>query len=343
MAHTIARSPRGADAQFGYSVETVYGTPVTPVTKFLPATSGGIGLVPRVGLIESAGRIPGRISDPQANAIVYDNGGAGPLTFELLRKDMLALWRWAIGHNATPAMQGTTAAYLTTFNKDAAAAKMDATGTSLTIQTGVPMRSGVVEPFTFAGCKCTGWEVNCEAGGIATATFNVDAKSHDHTVDLAAPTYPAEYMPLGWYSASVVKRAGTALPGVKSVKFSTENGLTGDDYMLFDGSGERAEPKINENVNASLELEIEPSALDLTFDDWVSNTPRAWIVELVGAVIADTYKYTWRLTIPAGYIQGEPPMATGDELVTHTLNVKATDNGTDPLYKVEVIETATTI
>ncbi|HAM57209.1 MAG TPA: hypothetical protein DCQ64_18105 [Candidatus Rokubacteria bacterium] len=343
MAHTITRSPRGADSQFGFAVETAYNDG-TAVASFLSATSGGIGIKPRVGVIESAGRVPGRISDPAGNSIVYDNGGEGSLTFELQRKNLLKLWRWAIGHNATPAQQAATIAYLTTFNKDATAALMSNTGKSLSIQTGVPMRGGTVEPFNFKGVKCTGWEVSCDAGGIALATFNVDACSALHTVDLAAPSYPAEYVPLGWYSAGAVKRAGTVLPGVRSVKFATENGLTGEDYGLFDGTGLRAEPQLNGNVGATLELEIEPSDLALTYDDWLSNTPRAWVFELVGATIASTYKYTWRVTIAEGYIQGEPPAAdSGDEMVTHSLTIKANDNGTDPLYKVEVMETATTI
>jgi hypothetical protein len=343
MAHTITRSSRGADAQFGYAVESSYGTVVDPVTSFLPVTSGGIGLKPRTGMIESAGRIPGRISDPANLTIVYDDGGEGSLTFELLRTDMLKLWRWAIGHNATPAPQGATAAYLTTFEKDVDSSQMNATGTSLTIQTGVPMRGGGVEPFTYDGCKCPGWEMSCDAGGIATVTFNVESASCVHTIDLAAPTYPLTYMPLGWYSASVVKRAGTALPGVRNVKFATENGISGSDYMLFDGTGLRAAPVLQSNISAVLDLEIEPSGLDLTYDDWRSNTPRAWIVEFVGANIATTYYYTWRLTIPEGYIQGEPPIPGGDEAVTHALSIKANDNGTDPLYKLEVIEVATTI
>lgn len=343
MAHTITRTPRGADAQFGYEVETTYGTKVVPVTNFLSAASGGIGLKPRLGIIESAGRIPGRISGPAANSIVYDNGGEGSLTFELQRANMLKLWRWAIGHNATPAQQGATAAYLTTFEKDVDSAPMDDTGCLLTMQTGVPFRDGGVEPFTFTSCMCPGWEMSCESGGIATVTFNVDAQSAKHDTDLATPSYPSEYIPLGWYSASVVKRAGSALPGVRSAKFSAENSLTGEDYGLFDGTGLRARPRLNDKVGGTLELEIEPSDLALTYDDWVSNTPRAWVLEFVGATIETTYKYTWRLTIPEGYIQGEPPVAGGDEAVTHSLTIKANDNGTDPLYKLEVIEVAITI
>lgn len=341
MAHTITRSPRGVDAQVGWAIETTYGTQVTPATDFLPV-AGDIGLVRREGKAESAARIPGRISRAASLDVLYDNGGEGSLPFELLRKGMLPLWRWAIGHNPTPAAQGGTTAYLTSFKKDLAAAAMTGTGTSLTIQTGVPMRGGTVEPFDFIGSVCPGWEVNCDAGGIATVSFNVDAQSAIHSTDLAAPSYPAEYVPLGWYSASAVKRAGTVLPGTRNVKITAENGLN-TDAKLMDGTGKRARPHYASDASLTLTLEIEPSDLALTYDDWVAGTPRVWVVEFVGATIASTYAYTWRLTIPAGRITGDPPSGGGEDVVTHSLNIEAEDDGTNGLYTLEIIETASTI
>lgn len=343
MAHTIQRSPRGADAQFGFAVETAYGTQVTPATNFLAATSGGIDLVPRDGRIRSNARRPGQLTDSVLTDIVYDNGGEGSLSFELQRSNMLKLWRWAIGHNATPAQQGASTAYKTTFLKDVASSPMNGVGSSLSIQIGVPMRTGAVEPFDFIGCKCTGWNMECDAGGIATVTFDVDAHSAIHTTDLVAPTYPAEYVPLGWHSAAVVKRAGVMLPGVRNVKFATENGLTGDDRKLFDASGHYAEPKFDKPLSASLDLEVEPEDLALTYDDWRSNTPREWTVEFIGGNIALTYFYSWILTIPAGVIQGDPPKPNGDEMVTHPLNIRAGYDGVNAVYKLDVIETAAAI
>lgn len=76
----------------------------------------------------------------------------------------------------------------------------------------------------------------------------------------------------------------------------------------------------------------------------MSNTGRAWVIEFVSATAAATgYYYTLRLTIADGYIQGEPPEVGGDELVTHSLTIEANDNGTDPLYKLEVINLETSI
>lgn len=341
MAHTITRTARGSDAQLGYKVESSYGTAVT-VDAFLPVVLP-IGLKPRVGMMQSAARVPGRISRNMGGDVHYDEGGEGSLTFEVLTAGMLPWWKWAIGDAPTSAAQGGSAAYLHTFEKNVAAAAMSVAGSSMTIQTGVPMRTGVVEPFTFSGAKCMGWSVSCEPNAIPQVVFNVDANSAPHTTDLVAPTYAATYDVFSWFDAAVVKRAGTALDGVNRFTFTAENGQTGSDRKQFDGTGKYAEPKLSGEPTAQLELEIEPSDLSKTFDDWVSNTGRAWVVEFVGGVAASTYHYTFRLTIPDGYIQGEPPEANGEELLTHTLTIAANDNGTDPLYKLEIINLETSV
>jgi len=336
MAHTITRDSRGSQAQLGYKVETTYGAAAV-VDSFLP-TVPPIGLKPRVGMMSSAARVPGRISRLISSDVHYDEGGEGTLTLEATQADMLEFLRWAIGDAPTSAAQGGTAAYLHTFEKNLAAAAMSIAGTAMTIQTGVPMRGGAVEPFTFSGCKCMSWGLNCSPGEIAQLEFTIDAQSAVHTVDLATPTYPAKHAPFSWRDAAVVKRAGTALPGVNSVAFTAENGLTGSDRKQFDGTAKYAEPKLSGEPSATLALEIEPSNLALTYDDWASNTGRAWIVEFVSPTAAAAgYYYTFRITIPDGYIQGEPPEVNSEELLTHSLNIQANDNGTDPLYKVEVI------
>lgn len=345
MAHTISRSPRGVDAQVGFAVETQYGLQVTPPTVFLATTSGGIGLKPRnENKLQSAARFPGRISRNYGSDIAIEAGGEGPLAFELQRANMLKLWRWATGHDATPVKQGATTAYLTTFLKNVASSRMDAAGTSLSVQTGIPFRTGAVEPFDYMGVMCPGFSVTCEAGSIATCSFDTDAQSFKHDVDLVAPTYPAEYMPLGWYSASAVKRAGTVLPGASSATFTAENGLASStERRYLDGTGKGVRPIVTADPTATLELTVEPSDMALTVDDWKTNTPREWVLEFVGDTIATPYKYTWRVTIPAGYVQGDPPGEPGDDQVTQSLKIEAADNGTDPLYKLEIIETAATI
>lgn len=339
MGHTISRDSRGSQGQVGFKAESTYGTAVT-VDKFLPAVLP-IGLKPRIGVLESKALIPGRLNQPGRDTHYYD-GGEGPLTFELTQEDLLELLKWATGDDPADAQQGGTAAYLHTYEYNVAAAKMDAALTSLTIQTGVPMYGGAVEPFTFAGCICTGFEVNCEPDGFATVMFNVEAQSSTHATDLAAPSYPATHVPFSWRSETVVKRAGSALDGVRSAKFSLASGLV-TDRKLWDGTGKRARPKLNASPVAQLELEIEPSDLSKTFDDWASNTTQAWIMEFVGSEADTGYDYTFRITIPSGYIQGDPPEVGSEELLTHGLTILANDNGSDALFKIEVINKQTAV
>lgn len=341
MAHTITRDPRGSQAQLGYKVEAVYGTALT-VDSFLPAVPP-IGLKPRIGMMSSAARVPGRISRRISSDVHYNEGGEGAVVVELTRSDMLEWMRWATGDAPTSAVQGATTAYLHTFEKNLAAAAMNAAGTSMTMQVGVPMRSGVVEPFTFAGCKCMSWSLNCNPGEIAQATFNIDANSATHATDLAVPTYPVTHAPYSWFDDAAVKRAGVPLDGVNSITLNVENGLTGVDRKQFDGTGRYAEPMLSGEPVVQLELEIEPSDLAKTYDDWVANTGRAWVVEFVGPVANGAQRYTFRVTIPDGYIQGEPPEVNTEELITHGLTVQANDNGTDPLYKVEIISLETSV
>ena len=339
MAHTITRTARGSDAQLGYKVESVYGTPET-VDTFMPVVLP-IGLKPRIGMMQSAARIPGRISRNTGGDVHYNEGGEGAVTLELATSGMLEWLRWATGDAPSSAAQGGSAAYLHTFEKNIGAAAMSIAGTAMTIQVGIPFRTNAVEPFTFSGCKCMSWSLSCEPNAIPQATFNVDSNNSTHTTDLVAPTYAASYDVFSWFDDAVIKRAGSALAGVNRFTFTAENGLSGSDRKQFDGTGQYAEPKLSGEPTAQLELEIEPSDLSKTFDDWVSNTGRAWVVEFVGGIAASTYHYTFRLTIPDGYIQGEPPEANSEELLTHSLTIAANDNGTDPLYKLEIINLET--
>lgn len=342
MAHTIQRDPRGSQAQLGYKVEATYGTAET-VDKFLPAVMP-IGLKPRVGVMQSAARVPGRISRRLSSDVHYQEGAEGDVVLELTRSNLLEWFRWATGDAPTSAAQGGTTAYLHTFEKNMAAAAMNVAGSAMTIQVGIPFRGGAVEPFTFSGCKCMGWSLACQPNETAQVTFTVDANGATHATDLATPTYPATHVPFSWRDAAVVKRAGTALVGVNSMSFADKSGLTSVDRKQFDGTAKYAEPMLSGEPTATLQIEIEPSDLAQTYDDWVTNTGSAWVVEFVSPTLAAAgYYYTFRVTIPDGYIQGEPPEVNSEELLTHSLTVEANDNGTDPLYTVEIINLETSV
>ena len=50
-------------------------------------------------------------------------------------------------------------------------------GASLCLQKGVTTTAGVVQPFTYVGCKMTDWEIACATGEIAQLTVSVDGRN----------------------------------------------------------------------------------------------------------------------------------------------------------------------
>ena len=248
--------------------------------------------------------------------------------------------RQPFGHGVWTCMKvGPSTAYLQTYQPGA---MTDANKTSLTIQTGVPLYSGAVEPFTFAGCVCKGWSAACSPGEMLEVTFDIDAQLHQHTTDLAAPSYSAAAL-FNWTQAPNVKLTGATLAGVRGFSVAVENGLNVD-RLLLDGTGKRARPVESALRSCILELEVEPTDLTKTWDDMVTDTGRVWVVELVSTqAIETTYYYTWRLTIPEGHLVGDPIDVGGPDEVLQTVRIEALDNGTDPLYKLEVQSTDTAI
>lgn len=336
MAHTGSSVPGGIGSSFGYAVEASYGTYQAP-DQFIYITE--FGLKPERRLFESAAWRPGKMGKPsEVEALATYQPASGPLGCEIGFSKRLKLLKWAHGQCGS-AQQGGTAAYLHTFQPTD---KMTEAGTSLTMQGGYSeIPSGTVEPITYLGCKCAGFELSCAVNELLKATFDVDAQVVRHTDDLQAASY-AEPSASQWFhfDQMVIKRAGATLTGAKGMSFRVETGLL-TDRRLADGSGKKAEPiRAAEQPSAVLTVDAEWATIT-ALDDMLTLTPQAYVVEFVGPQAAGAYYYTFRITIPAGVIVGEPPEISGPEAIEHSLSIEARNNGSDPLWKIEVISLET--
>jgi hypothetical protein len=332
MAHTIARLPRGSDSQVMIKKQTAYGTAVV-VDTALEAFS--IGLIPRQEIIKPKGWVPGRRGERTTGRVAWNRGGEGPVSIEVPQAGSLGLWQAAFGGTNTCAKQGETVAYLATFQPGAMTV---ANGCALTVQTGVPDYDGDVEPFTFRDTFVKSWQATCEEGGMLEATFDLDAAHYTHATDLAAPTYGTPTY-FSWVDSPHVTSGGSTLAGVRGVNISVETGANFD-RLLYDNTGLRAIPVESALRKCTLELECEFSDITKTWDDLASLTTRALVVSFTGATaIAATYYPYWKFTIPAAQLVGEPPAATGPEEIIQSVKFEALDNGTDPLYKLEIMTT----
>lgn len=332
----ITRLGRGSDSQVMWLKQAAYGTAVT-VTSELECFS--IGLIPRQSTIEPKGWVPGRRGKRDTGRIPWNNGGEGPIAFEVGQTGQLGLWQAAFGGSNSSAQQGGTAAYLHTFQPGAMTV---ANGCALTVQTGVPEYDGDVQPFTFRDCFVKGWSATAEPGGMLEATFDFDAAHYATATEIAEPTYVSPTF-FSWVDAPNITLAGSTLAGARGVNITAENGLNCD-RRLYDGTGLRAIPVESGLRSCTVEIECEFSAMASTWNDFVSDTTRALVIVFTGATaIASTYYPYWKLTIPAAQLVGEPPSVSGPEEIIQTVRFEAEDNGTDPLYKLEVMSADTAI
>lgn len=88
-------------------------------------------------------------------------------------------------------------------------------GLSFTTQLGQPQTSGAtVQPFTYRGCKVSGWEFSVTDGALAQFKLTVDAWKENTATSLVAPVYAAGSYQAGIFSfADAIGGAGATGTG----------------------------------------------------------------------------------------------------------------------------------
>ena len=323
----------GLGSQLGLAAESTYGTYVAP-TRFLEFTKEYLKLKKTTAV--SGGLAAGRLVDLSTRRVVPQREGGGSIELEVTNKSMGLLLQALMGTTVTPVQQGATAAYLQTHTL------ADTAGKSLTIQKGVPQTSGTVSKYSFLGSKVTSAEFSCEAGGMLTASYEFDAKDVDETSTLASPSYPSL---APFHFAQMAVKTGAygseaALDGVRKLSVKIERGLAVDRFYAGQ-AGLKKEPISNDKVKISGALEADFTGTTLTalFN---SDAATSLVWEFTGALIASTYYETFRVTLPAIFIDDEPPKVEGPEVVRTTFNFTGLFDGTNQ-SKIEYISTDTTV
>lgn len=323
----------GLGAQVGIAAESTYGTFVAP-TKFVEFTKENV--VQKKTTAQSSGMASGRLVALSSRRVVTKREVSGSLEMEVTNKGMGLLLQALMGTTVTPAQQATSTAYLQTHTL------ADTAGKSLTIQKGVPMTSGTVADYTALGCKVTSAEFSCGDGEMLTSTFEVDGKKVDEAQVLAAPSYPL-MAPFHFGQMSVKTGtfgAETSLDGIRKVSVKIERPQATDRFYAGN-AGLKSEPISNDLVKISGSIEADFTASTLA-DLFNSDAATSMVWEFTGDVIATTYNYFIRFTLPAIHIDGEPPAVEGPEVVRTTFNFTALFDGTNQ-NKIEYQSTDVTV
>lgn len=191
--------------QLGFKTETDWGTPVVvdnfhegwlsdnPVREQPPMVSMGM----RTGR-----RTP---TSAQAGAKTVQ----GSFSFELFPDPLATLMRHMFGTIATTGAGP--------FTHTASPGDTDAQ-IGFTAQVGIPGTSGTIHPFTYEGCRLTGWTMAGSAGEIATLTTDVVAEDYVTSTALASASY-GTIAPFTFVDGSV-SVAGSALAEVNSFELA---------------------------------------------------------------------------------------------------------------------------
>lgn len=133
----------------------------------------------------------------------------GPFSLELLPHPLATLLTHMFG---TVSTAGTAAPYTHT----ATPSTNDPVG--FTAQVGI-LGHGTVFPFTYTGCRLTGWEISASAGEIANLSLDVVARDYGTATALASASY-GTFCPFTFIHGAVTVN-GTTVTDLNSVTLSS--------------------------------------------------------------------------------------------------------------------------
>jgi hypothetical protein len=328
----------GLGSQVMFGTETTYGTAVTP-TVALEATSVGLEL--QVENIMSEGLRSGMRVMRGDRTVVNRKGVSGGIDMDITSN---ALARWLIhamgDSRAIATIKSTPAAsvYLYTMQLGDPASLA-----SMTIQSGISDIGGNVRRMDAVGCYCTEFTISNEIDGVLTGSFTVDGRDYIPSASaVTSATYASGTEPLVFHQGAITI-GGTSVP-VRSYELSVTHGYDVERYQI-NSTSLKSRPIINaaDEITMSLEMEFDGTAGAATWatSDFVSKFRAGTkVTNVIGtwtgatAIASTNYPYL-KATVPQAVITAATPTIEGPEVVALSLELMATDNGTDQPLTLE--------
>lgn len=330
----------GLAASIGIAAESTYGTYVAP-TRFLEMTKHQLRKDKNTAM--SKAPAAGRTVPLASRRVVTTRAASGSVELEVPNKGFGLLLNALIGGTVTPVQQATTTAYLQTHTLSAT---QDVWNKMLTVQCGVPDAAGTVRPYTFLGAKPVSMEFSCGIDELLMCTAEFDCRDVVETETLVAPSYLTGTRPFHFGQATVKIGAtvggATSVAGVRkaAVKISRKMDVG---RFHFGQAGLKAQPILNDTTEISGTLEAEFIDKTVFADRFAADTQFSLILEFVGPVIESTYFETFRITLPACFLDDEGPAVDGPDIVKSSLKYSVLNDGTNAPATIEIISTDTTI
>ena len=323
------------ECSVGLVAESTWGTPVT-VTRWYEFLSESLDYDKQVkqgmGL-----RVGSRVAR-SGRRVVVTTQPKGDIELELCSKGMGLLFQVATGTAAHTLVSGSTYQQLYTLSTASVAP-------SVTIQKGVVEVGGTVDPYTYAGMSCTGFEINCPKGDIAKAKFSFAGKSLATATGYASPSYPASPVNLFHFAqgaitvggavvaptTTVMASGGTAVANVRDFSLKVDNGLAIDRFNLG-GAGLAAQPTYGlRTITGNMTIEYDSTTIR---DAYLADTALAATLTFTTSGALSTGFEQFQIVLPEIRLDGDIPNANGNDLITLNVPFTVLDNltATQPLW-----------
>ena len=327
------------DAQLGIKAETTYGTAAT-VDQFVEFTSESFDRKPVYA--QSSSLRPGmRVARGRKRVLVKEDA-AGSLTVEAQTRGMGTFFKAALGVVTNTAIPGDTTVF-----QQVHTPSVDDLAKSYTIQKGLPLLAGAVQPLTFVGAMCEAISLDFGNSSIATISTDWTAREAKTDVPLAVASYPVVDLftfvhgaiTLGGTvtppSSTALASGGTAVANIVSGSVKWANSLDGGGWNLG-GKGKRSRAAAlgQGQISGNLVAEYDSNTLR---DAYMAGAPLALVLTFEHAgTIGTASKPTIQVVIPSIYLEGELPKSNGGAPIQQSVPFVGLDpeTGVKPIYIV---------
>jgi hypothetical protein len=316
------------DAQIGFKLESVWGTPVT-VDKFIEFDTENLEWQPTY--LEPTGLRVGTKYKRASRLVKSRESVGGGFELAFATRTMGTLMKAALGSTVTTPTLVLGSAYKQVHNPG------DFIGKSLTVQVGRPEPGGTVRAHTYEGVKVTGWEFSVSDGEVAKLKLTVDGQTELTATALATASFaasPAAEL-FSFANVSVFKLGGTVTgvtelavaSGVTVPAIVKSFTLTGAAPMAAErfglgNAGQKAEQLENDipTITGSLTAEFDKATF---YDVFKANTTTAIELKLEGSIISGSDKNTIHIVVSAAKFKKATPSVTGPDVVQATVDFEA--------------------
>lgn len=330
----------GLDAQLGIAPETAWGVAATP-TRYPEFVSESLSLSP--SWLEPASIRAGQKYKRSRRVRQSRRTVGGDIVLEHATLGMGVFWKHALG---SPIMSPSQVAAGEAYEQ--VHVPGDHRGLGLTVQVGRPEPgSGVVQPFTYLGCKVASWEFSLRDQETPQLTLTLDGKDEKIDLPLGTPAFQSGASVFD-FSQATLRLGGTPTTAsglttvsggqaistvVNEITISGEAPMATERFGLGN-AGLKSEQIENDipTITGSFGAEFNREEL---YDAFANNVPQVVELELVGEPIGDSGLVdTLRITLPSVRIKSAAPQVGGPDIVTMSSDFEAYDDETNPVIQV---------